>query len=313
MKAKSISKARMIATLIFSYLLCNYAYPRQLQSYHGLSAGELESNEWMLCGRADMADRNANIYLSDSLYIENLPGREDFYIIREDSVFWTGYHVGRRLGVLADSPIFIYNRKSSHTDSIVAQYRANGLYDVNTVVQEGGDIKWCISGYGNALISPADTIHGAVLTKQIVETLPILPEIPADSEPLVRIIYRWYDSQMKMPFAIQCDDELFLDFNFDECISVEADDADGVDVERLHLIIDSASISYDYGKVTVFTDEPVSLNVYIMDVSGNIYAFASGFSTEFELDTSDLPSNQYIISIVAEADPMYTRKVLYRK
>lgn len=301
----------LTVAIIISYLRAASAEAREMKGYVGLDQGELGKNEWVLCGRAELDGRCADVSISDSAYIERLPDREDFFIIRKDRLLWTGYHIGRRLGVLADNPVYVFGSKDFTVDSTSVAFHSIGRLDVNSVIEEQGNLKWNVEGYGRLLISPSDTLRNVILTRQVVQSRMIIADSVAELEQ--RVIYRWYDTHSIEPVAIQCNDELFVDVDLVECLSADECDGGNENPERIQRIIDSATVEYDDAKVVVRTEEPINLNVYIMDVAGNIYVSASGLSDRFELLTTDLPLNQYIISIVSDSNPLYTRKILYQK
>lgn len=287
------------------------ATARELQGFRGLEDDELKAKVWVLCGRADTGAK-AGVETSDSVYVESLPDREDFFIIRGDSLLWTGYHVGRRLGVLAQEPVYLCNKSGYTSDGAMRTFRCTGRLDVSTRVQERGDVSWELLGRGRAIVSPGDTINNVVLTCQRSHARFVAPDTTEVVEPTERIVYRWYPAGSMLPIAVQCGNDLFVDADAAEI--VPDNDADEEELmRRIQDLIDSATFRNEGDYVVVTTAEPLELHVYIMDVPGNIYASASGYADEFVLSTADLASGQYIISIVAAPEPVYDRKILFRK
>lgn len=286
---------------------------RELKGYRGLSADELAQCAWILCGREELGTRDARLALSGNLYSENLPAcapeaaRSDFFVLHGDTLLWTGYNVGRRLGVLADEAVSLCVYPPQ--EDSVTPYRATGRLDVSTAVEESGVMEWHVIGRGYAITSPGDTIYNVVLTSQSCRPDSTGSETGGDGATPGRVTYRWYAPGRAVPVAIQFGDLLFAD------TSAAEDRVDGeyeVDGEkRQQYLIDTATVKHEDGRVTVTLAEKTDVHVYIMDAPGNIYASASGPGKEFTLSTAGLPHNRYIVSIVAEPGATYVRKIIF--
>lgn len=281
------------------------ANARELTTYSGLSADELEADVWQLCGREQFEGRSAQLPASASGYCEALPDRCDYFVFANDSVLWTGYSIGRRIGVLADAPCYVYDRKQLAADAS-ADVNCAGRMDVSTAIEEHGNVAVSVIGRGRAVIAPGDTVNNAVLVRQTSRFAP-LDTIAAEEHE--RITYRWYASGDAVPFAIQVGGELYVDASFDICDSVDADD----DADRIKDAIDAATIAVDGDMVTISLGRDLHVTAYIMDATGNIYNSTAGLGHEFTLSTSGLTPRQYLIAISAEGADQYMRKIVFTK
>jgi len=240
-------------------------------------------------------------------YSEALPDRCDYYVFANDSVLWTGYSIGRRIGVLADNPCYVYNVGHFPADGAASVFHCTGRMDVSSVLEEQGTISVSVMGSGRAVICLGDTIDNAVLTRQECRWV-ALPD-SAEIEPHERIIYRWYAPGAFVPFAIQENGELYVDSTADTIDTIENDAAP----DRINEAIDRAVIEVDGDMVTVSLEYNLYLTAYIMDSAGNIYNSTSGHGNEFVLSTSGLMPRQYLIALSADQGTQYVRKFIFTK
>ena len=308
MKKFILQTAGSIVLLLMAFTWVQPLPAADFRSMKGLDVNELQESIWYLCGRAETSQAGAVISLQGNVYYENIAGRSNFFVLHGDSLMWTGYNIGRRVGVLADTAVYLCRTGNFSTGVQDAQFHATGRMDVTLPLQETGTMSWSVLGHGSAITAPGDTVGNVVLTRHSYHS----EAVPADSaaEAVEIVYYRWYAQGSMLPVAVQCGGELFVDEDASERIPEAKGMDDGID--RIARIIDSAVVSFDGDHLTVTLPEPVELHAYIMDVPGNIYASVRGLATEFTLSTADLHPNQYILSLVAEPDAIHVRKILFK-
>lgn len=256
---------------------------------------ELDGDVWVMCGRAGIDGKGAEVKRVGEIYRERVAGRCDYFLMRQDSLFWSGYSIGRRVGLLADKPVFVADLRSD--DTFNCNYTASGRIDVSNSISESGSMEWRTVARGMAIVAPGDTVDNVTLTRHIVKSS------ASDS---IREVYRWYASGSAEPLAIQNGGILYFDNYGSE---FDDDDSSVSEFERIRGIIDAAELKREGGIVTLTCAGELSLSIYIMDEAGNIYRSTKGFVSEFSLDISGLAARNYIVSIVAEPGAWYTRKI----
>ena len=276
-----------------------------LNVFSGLDDEALNSNVWDMSGRTLLqANMGKQTFAEDGRYVETLGYRSDCFFISGDSMFWTGYNVGRRLGMLIDNPVLLCFNALSDPEKAV-DYNAKGQLDVSSSLRARGVTISKNLGQGLSIPSPGDTIRNVVLTLQ-TDFLITTSETTLESDTLYRKVYRWYCADSKIPFAIQEEDRLYLPSS--ELLeqikpSISATDVNNNDVT----IIDNAVIHIEGSSVYVNLTDEIALNIYVMDVSGNIYRATEGTERSYSIDVSGLPHGSYVVSLVTPVG--YNRKI----
>lgn len=290
-------------TIIATLLVCTH-HVSICQVYHsvqGLSSQELDASVWILGGRSDIEGKTAKVEFDGRIYRETVDDVTDFFTSRNDSVFWTGYNVGRRIGFVADNPILM--------DAGRSDYSATGKLDGAFPLTESGYFEIQQPRLGNALVSASDTIKNVRLLKTIqTRIFPETDSIPADT--VIIETLRWHLPNAALPFAIQRDGVLYVasDANNENDNIDNGNDTDAA--EHVKAIISSASVEVNDSQVNVRLPEPLPVSVYVMDRIGNIYASVTGEDSVFTLDVSGLPHNVYIIDIVSQEFPEVSYKLI---
>ena len=274
----------------------------------GLDASELNESKWLLAGRAELTQEPAVIINFGSAIFESLPDRNDYFVIYNDSLVWTGYSVDINLGFLAEPPLTLSDSRFSLSSRSPLPYLCRGKLDVNTHIRELGDYEFIVIRDGMAIVSPTDTLHNICLTRQIFNHRTIIGDSVNVDMPDIET-FRWYKSGELTPIAVQRNGKLF----FNESI-VESALKTGVDekssVEHIKEIIDNVEIVQQPNSITILLPESINLTAFLMDEAGNIYGVTSGVDHTFSINLNGLPSNRYILSLVAEPEALYVRKEL---
>lgn len=271
--------------------------------YEGLNEDELKVDLWDLSGRVLLQENSGKIQVSDGVLVEQLWNRSDYFLLRNDTLLWTGYNYGRRLGYIISQPMpLIESRLSINIED--SPYKASGKLDVKTAILAEGINRMETLGSGSVIISPGDTIAGVKLIRQVDYSISKI-EATNESDTLLRTVCRWYLSNSIVPFAIQDGKRLYIaqsDF-FDKV----KEDFLHQETDRTQDIIDSAELNFDGKSINVHLSEALQLNVYVMDVQGNIYRSAEGKDVDYSIDVSGLPHANYVISLVSTTG--YMRKI----
>lgn len=298
-------KIQGILYIALMLLLSPNLYSRDLSIVSGLSDSELNTDTWDLSGRSLASSFRGKISQSNKCYWEELEGRTDFFTIINDSIFWMGYNKGRDIGICAISPLYIYQMPGFTSDSPNA-YSAKGHINAFPVKEEGQSY-FEIIGKGNAIISPGDTVKNVVLTKNIFNHSVILNDSTATS--LSRTVYRWHQSSGGIPFAIQTDGKLYIpdELNADLLNQENASDPNR---EYITDLIENALVEKSGNFISVTLKGEISINIYIMDMVGNIYRHVKSSSENTSIDISGLPQTTLIVSITSDDIPEYVRKII---
>lgn len=306
---KTGHRVNALATSVLILLLCSWpsVSARDLTPIAGLSQVELEDNNtWIFCGREELSQPKGRINVGDAFYIEDIAGRCDYFIYSNDSVNWTGYNVGRTLGMILENPVLLRTYKGRPGYSLVKLYKAKGKLNVKTAIVEDGYSICNVLEVGKVVLAPGDTINNVLLTCTATGSkIKAINSAKIDEKRAE--VYRWYANESAIPIAIQKDGILYLDKDANIQQGQENVDTEKMDEQRL---IDKAQISLDNGSVIVKLSEPSDLCAFIMDIPGNIYATDSGKKDEFILDTSSLSPNRYIISLTSRNG--YERKIMIK-
>ncbi len=280
-----------------------------LETYCGMSDSELGDKVWVMCGRADKLQSLSGLYFEDNIYSESLGARRDFFMLKKDSLYWTGYTRGKNLGMVIEPPVlftFIPKMLLTRDKKDDISYKAKGKLNVNTPLSVSGQCRYAEIQRGKAIISAGDTLENVVLTKQI-DTCYVQSELTHTIDTASRVIYRWFYDNRVVPIALQCDGILYIPATLN-CDLVNNDSNDNTD--KYIQIIEDAIFRAEGKTVSVILSEPLPLKIYIMDVTGNIYVSKQGNASRFDMDVKGLNHNDYIISIVSPYSE-YTRKILF--
>lgn len=281
----------------------------ELDAYRGFDDGELESAVWIFAGRASDIGHTGRLYCDRAVYCERLGNRSDFFVFRNDSLVWTGYHTGRSLGMLLHDKVDLRAADNNRPRNNGSQrYTAVGKLDVNAPLSANGIVHKREDIHGIAVTAYGDTINDVYQTRHTDDII-IHADLTTDSDTITRTVYRWYSEKSPIPFALQCDGILYVDTSALNNSDVSQEDGTEKD-NHIKSIIDSAQITRDGETVTVHVRESIALHVYIMDIPGNIYGRAAGTSDNFTIDISGLAHNRYIVSILSDAGQGYTRRIL---
>lgn len=302
------SRKKMIICVIVSLItmLCPMIISAvELDVYRGLGTDELDCNVWHFSGREGIDGENARMRVTSRSCSETLAFRTDHYVFSNDSVLWTGYNVGRRIGVLVDKPCLVYSQAHFPSDGVSSIYNGVGRIDVSSIIEERGRVSVHFMGRGKAVISDGDTIANAVLMRQECRWM----NDSTTGDEHERIVYRWYAPGSVVPFAIQENGNLYVD------TATKVVDASENDVNQdvIRNTIDNAVVVVDGDGVTISLDFRLNLSVYVMDTAGNVYLSTGGNAKEFALNTSGLSPRQYLIVLSSDYEDKYVRKVLFTK
>lgn len=280
-----------------------------LNAYRGLDDSELASGVWQMGGRPAEGEHTGRLYSDSVVYCEKLGARSDFFVFRNDTLVWTGYHTGRSLGMLLKDKVNLRTAGTDCTGNGNSQkYTAVGKLDVNSPLSADGILHKSEDIHGIAVTAYGDTIRDVLLTRHTDETI-ILADLTSESDTITRTVYRWYSEKSPIPFALQCDGILYVDSSALNDTEVSQED-ETENENHIKNIIDSAQVTRDGDNITVRVTESIALYVYIMDIPGNIYGSAAGTKDNFTIDISGLPHNRYIVSIVSQAGQGYMRRIL---
>lgn len=303
----SLSRATILAIFAVVSVSLNAEYGA-LSIFRGLDQSELNESEWVLTGRAELEPEVAAILDFSSAIYENLPDRSDYFIVQGDSLLWTGYSVGRNLGLISDKPMLFAKGMDHNNYSTPEYYLCNGKLDVTTRVKEVGEIEWKEVSIGSAIVSPGDTIHNVLLTRQAFTNRTLMGDTAKVTLPDVST-YRWYVSGMSAPLAIQRNGKLFFNDELGQ-FAISDSTPKATEYDEMKRVIDGASIVSGSGYINVSLPDEINLTAFLMDESGNIYGVTSGVARDFEINVSGLQPGRYILSLVAEPEALYVRKEL---
>ena len=305
-----LAAACVVAGLCVMFLGA-YASVRELTAVNGLTANELDEKVWRFAGREMLDRQGGRIVAGDNFHIEGMADRCDFYVYRNDSVLWTGYNIGRSLGMLMDAPVPVSQSENLQAGASLSFYQASGQLNVSTHIRETGRCDWRMLGCGDVITMSGDTIHKVTLMRQVSRAL-IHAVDYADNDSVERVVHRWYAPGSQVPVAVQTEGVLYACYD-DAIADVEQDNGEKAEKEEIIKLIDNARIIQGNGVITVALDAATDVYAFIMDAAGNLYGTVSGHRTEFVLDASSLPHNTYVVSLVALGADNYTRKVLVTK
>lgn len=291
----------MLAFIVPGRYLC--AYGLDEVRYNGFKGVNVDASTWLFCGLEEVDAKDVRAGFDSSVYRESVGDVTDFFKIRNDSIVWSGYNVGRRLGIVAECPASVC--AGSENNSSFTEYVATGILDGAFEIVENGTFEYKILKSGNVIIAPSDTLKNVVLSQTVQQKIyPATDSIPADTVSIET--YRWNLPNSVVPIAIQRDGVLYVTSNTD--IAMEDDFDNDVDAEHLKAILSSANIEVGDGQVCISLTESMSVNVYIMDGAGNIYSSTESEASTFSLDISGLTHNVYILSIVSRDYPEVVHK-----
>ncbi len=286
--------------------LCHFCgNGRVFNCVDGLTAGELDSPFWIFCGRAAVDAPPAKIERFADIYIETISGTTDFFAIKDDSVLWTGYNTGRRMGLVADSPVSVSTIPVM--ENAASPYSASGTLDVSVELKETGRIECRKLASGSVVIAPGDTLKGVSLTRT-VQTRVVSAFDVAQSDTICIETLRWTIADARVPIAVQRDGVLYVTDNQELVADAVENDDDEPYGDMIRDLLDSAVIELSGGQLRITLDDAAAVHIYVMDVTGNIYRSAAGNTCSYVVDVSGLPHNTYIISIVSDELPEITLK-----
>lgn len=289
-------------------LLSAYGFARDYSCYEPLDEGEIGSRFWRFCGRSEKTSPRGVVELSDVTYTETLGRRTDHFVLKGDSLLWTGYNAGRYLGFVADKAGFVTSEPGLSSLDNAFDYSGKGHQNVTMEFTEEGTFKLQTVGLGCASLVPGDTLRNVILTRQTV-TSRFSVEDTLKYAPETATVYRWYAAGSLLPIAIQSDDILYIDYTAG-ADNPRGDESETKIRERIRKIVDSVQLLTGNGNLTVLMESAINVNIYIMDTPGNIYRHVSGCEDRFSIDISGLPHGRFIVSIVAGPEAFYTRKTI---
>ncbi len=306
---KSLRNICVVCVCSFVFFCFQLSVGQEIMGVQGLTDAELEGSVWNLAGRAQVQSAPAHFVFRNNVYRREIAGVTNFFIVKGDSVVWTGYNVGRRLGVVADRPVLV--RRLSDPGSRSGSYTARGTLDVSLRLNERGTYDFNVLRAGKAIIAPGDTLADVFLSRDVRSYVVGLNDsVSSDSARIVT--YNWFKSGASVPFAVQQGDVLYVDasgVNIEPDSDSDSDSGEDVDAAS---VIERAKVEVSDGRVHVLLPRAVAVHVYVMDAPGHIYAHASGRDASFELDVTGLPHNTYIISIVWQDNPEILHKLITR-
>lgn len=199
------------------------ASAKEVSAINGLAKSELDGTVWRFDGRELLNEHGGRIIDCDNFHIEEFNDRCDFFVHRNDSVLWTGYNIGRSLGMLMDEPAPVLLSKQLSDTRSCSHYHAEGLLNVSVRIDERGESDCQTLGNGSIVTLFGDSIHNVTLTRQICRTL-IYADNYADNDSVERIVHRWYVQGSTVPLAVQINNILYTNFNDKISITAQGND-----------------------------------------------------------------------------------------
>ncbi len=281
-------------------------------------------------------DSKAMSRLDGNIYFESLDETCRAYVLRGDTLFFRGYNIGRGEHVLANDFLPLTHLPQKIGTSLVNNYIGKGLYYVDLQIMEQGTHTAQSIDRGRAMILPGDTIKNVFLIKEIFD---LHREISPDGKPFCvdtipmqqTVIYRWMYQNEITPIAVQIEQytensdggmqqlskRMFVCRSF----SIESDesqnDADIPDDNYILQTLQSAEIQTNNNEIAI-SFNPIStefgIDIYLLDLTGNIYAQTSLSLTQNEpnsaiLNTSTVPQGSYIVAICYSENPELNYKI----
>lgn len=247
------------------------------------------------------------------------------YWLRADSMYFRGYNVGRNERMLVDSLLPAAIFPIGKDIRLCGEYTAHGDINADIATIECGTHSAEAVASGTAIVD-ADTIPGVFLFKETFNYAKRFAEDPAQEATAQSIvIYRWFMSGMRLPFAVQrqtgnAESRLFAVSADDISDIMKRADKETQSVpteEELLGILQSATISLQGHDINVNIQPcagyAIDIEVYLLDVAGNSYSRAGG---QLPSDTGiglSVPSHlcgQYIVAVCVRDNPGLNHKIL---
>ena len=282
---------------------------------------ELEKGLWDASAKSELSIAD-NIYVSLSpkgVLRQCIGDTTDMYLLTGDTLLFKGYTVGREIGILTDSTVSVMQFPLLPGSTISAAYTGNGLAFGEVKMKCKGAVSASVVRRGHFVFAPGDTVD-AVLTevlrteKSVFNPADTLnwDEIPGTTVELLR----WSIPGSILPFALQLRNNggawrLFMTNSILETSSPHDEVSEEASFKDLltkaQVSITPAAVELLLGKASGVTAE-----VYIIDISGNIFGRTSKIldepTTLFSIPTSGLRHGNYMLVIEIIGEDTITEK-----
>lgn len=279
--------------------------------YEPFTIEVLESGVWDLTRTSVIDSRSqasAKIGVSD-IYSETVSEHSFHYILRNDTLFYRGYNVGRSVSAKVDGFVSIYSFPllSSSTSST---YSGGGQASLTYDFDELGTIDCSISK-GLFIAGVCDTISSYLVHER---HRGIVLRNGNDSIPFAHEIYRWYAAGSRLPFAVQTGIDRGSTQLFFCTEQIWSDDAHHNDVDKRDAVLRDAivTVGADAVNISLRNTTGLTIETYIVDISGNIFGYTSmaynDDAAEIGISTIGLRQGQYMVVIGIDGTPTLTEK-----
>lgn len=256
------------------------------------------------CGHADHSHFARLRINPKGEYFEVINGVTDIYLFKNDTIHYRGWNRGRSSSVLCNNPVPLFPLSNDCCVEICSSFTGKGIHCVDTPFVFEGMASGKKMGRGILILSPADTLDNVTLVHETRQFQIRLHDEVSDPEHSSAVsIYRWYCEGDSLPFAIQYktggESRLYIDDRSSIDKSDENEAAIKEWLSNIAMQVSAGIISFR----TPSIDIEAVLDIYVMDVAGNIYSSrnisASFEGSSFDIPVKDIPHGNYIVSIIA--------------
>lgn len=246
-----------------------------------------------------------------SVYYEELDGRCRAYFVRNDTVFYRGYNIGRHERMLVDGLLPVAHLSSCAGAVSGGGFTAAGLlYDIATA--ESGFCRGGVLADG-MLVFHGDTIRGVRLVR---EDLEVRKCVGGDSTGVVErgSVFRWIRRGEVLPLAVQTvrsgeegdglvSSRLYAT-DFTEIGPLTPEEGTIVPGEHMR-VISGAGVSVGADEIEVSFPAPASaffIDIHLLDLAGNLYRsvrheLAPDVVNRVCLPRAGCPRGRYVVAI----------------
>lgn len=297
--------------------------PRELASFDDKS---IESSDLWNFSHQSAIDERGNCFariVGDEMF-EQLDDCCRAYWLRADSMYFRGYNVGRNERMLVDSLLPAAIFPIGKDIRLCGEYTAHGDINADIATIECGTHSAEAVACGTAIVD-ADTIPGVFLLKETFNYAKRFADDPAqETTEQSTVIYRWFLPGMRLPFAVQRQEDnagsrLFVVSAYDiSDIMKRADKAtESIPTEdELIKILQSATVSQQGHDININIQScagyAIDVDVYLLDVAGNAYSHAGGqvpSNTGINLSVPSHLCGQYIVAVCVRDNPGLNHKI----
>ena len=303
--------ASLLAALL--WIGCFAAERRELPfSYSPFPETVLASDIWDVTtlGPADAMGVTTSIGASGT-YSERIGDTSFLYLLRNDSLFYRGYTVGRGEGLLNDSLSAVATwplRTDDVHANVFTQHGMNGGEEFATA----NTCESCVMATGRLVRSVGDTIAGVTLVREIHKVSGAYGEYTVT-------FHRWYPRDSRLPVAVQCATEADGYSASAFHLSTEpwiTDGDDGNASPDIVSILAAAEVSVGASVVTIRipSDTGLEIEAHLVDVAGHQYSHTrfttDGSNIPVSLSVATLPRGSYMLIISATGTPVTEKRML---